>query len=409
MNTKKAICKCEIKNKINIFSDIYIDKDKLVKNFKDIRGTTNIDVVKCYKLLFDKKLLKKNLGSYILLCIIFINIILLFIFIFKGHNLIINTINNLIKEIKNTKKINHEVTLNKRNDTNAPPKLKNNRKKSNIANKEILLNISKSNNSQNIINNKREKNSDIIFMKIMNNIEDNNKNKNKNAMNYNDYELNSLDYKEALKIDKRTYLQYYLSLLRMKHILIFTFYTSNDYNSIIIKICLLLFSFSLYITVNSLFFTDSTIHKIYVDEGSFNFIYQIPQILYSTIITLLLNTTLSYFSLTQKNILKIKNCKKDIDQESSKIKKCINIKFIIFFVLNFIFLSLFWFFLGCFCAVFNNSQLHLIKDTVISFGLSCIYPFGINLIPGIFRINSFKSKHKYKKWLYIISKILQLF
>ena len=137
-------------------------------------------------------------------------------------------------------------------------------------------------------------------MKIMNNIEDNNKNK--TAMNYNDYELNSLDYKEALKIDKRTYLQYYLSLLRMKHILIFTFYTSNDYNSIIIKICLLLFSFSLYITVNSLFFTDSTIHKIYVDEGNFNFIYQIPQILYSTIITLLLNTTLSYFSLTQKNI-----------------------------------------------------------------------------------------------------------
>ena len=35
-----------------------------------------------------------------------------------------------------------------------------------------------------------------------------------NKINYNDYELNNLSYKEALKIDKRTYFQYYFSLLK---------------------------------------------------------------------------------------------------------------------------------------------------------------------------------------------------
>ena len=63
---------------------------------------------------------------------------------------------------------------------------------------------------------------------------------------YNDTELNSLSYKEALIIDKRNYFQYYLSLIKKKQILIFTFYITNDYNSIIIKICLF-FLFLLYI------------------------------------------------------------------------------------------------------------------------------------------------------------------
>ena len=60
----------------------------------------------------------------------------------------------------------------------------------------------------------------------------NNNFKNKNKYNnYNDYELNNLSYKNAIKIDKRTYFQYYLSLLKMKHLIIFSFYTYTDYNS----------------------------------------------------------------------------------------------------------------------------------------------------------------------------------
>ena len=63
------------------------------------------------------------------------------------------------------------------------------------------------------------------------------------SLNYNDYEINSLSYEKALIIDKRNYFQYYFSLLRSKHLLIFTFYTSNDYNSTINKICLFFFIF----------------------------------------------------------------------------------------------------------------------------------------------------------------------
>ena len=45
----------------------------------------------------------------------------------------------------------------------------------------------------------------------------------------------NLNYEKALIIDKRTFFQYYYSLLRTKHIILFTFYQPNDYNLFSIK------------------------------------------------------------------------------------------------------------------------------------------------------------------------------
>ena len=226
-------------------------------------------------------------------------------------------------------------------------------------------------------------------------------------MEYSNNELNNLEYIEALKYDKRTYFQYYKSLLRTKHILIFAFIPSNDYNSTIIKICLFLFSFALYYTINALFFNDSTIHKIYKDEGIYNFIYQLPQIIYSTIISSAINTIIKFFSLSEKNILKVKREKENINLIDSKNKliKILRIKFSLFFKISFAFLILFWYYLASFCAIYINTKIHLLKDTLISFGLSLLYPFGIYLLPGIFRVYSLKNKDR--NCFYIISKLIQ--
>ena len=148
-------------------------------------------------------------------------------------------------------------------------------------------------------------------------VEDKNKDKNndknediknnKISIDMNDYELNSSSYEDAIKYDHRTYFEYYLSLIRTKQSVIFTFYTYKDYNSRIIKISLFLFSFGLFYIVNALFFNDSTMHQIYEDHGVFNFIFQIPQIIYSTIISIVIRTILSLLSLSEKNIIEIKN------------------------------------------------------------------------------------------------------
>ena len=224
----------------------------------------------------------------------------------------------------------------------------------------------------------------------------------------NDYELNLLDYQSALKLDKRPYIEYYFSLLRKKQLLIFTFYTYNDYNSKIIKFILFLFSFSLYLTVDALFFGDSTMPKIYQDEGEFNFIYQLPQIIYSTCISSVINLIAITLSLSERNIIQLKKETNDIQNKIILVLKKIKVKIIFFFVIIFSLLVLFWYYISCFCTVYKNTQIHLIKDTLISFGLYLMYPFGLELIPGIFRIPALKAANKNRECLYKISKIIQL-
>ena len=197
-------------------------------------------------------------------------------------------------------------------------------------------------------------------------------------------------------------------MLKTKHLFFFSFYPSKDYNLRIIKIYLFFFSFALFYTVNALFFNDSTMHKIYEDKGTFNFIYQIPQILYSTIISSVSTAIVKNFALTEQNILDIKqqNKKEKLPSAFAKALICTIIKFLIFSFFNLIFLGAFWYYLACFGAVYKNTQIQLISDTLISFGTSMIYPLGINLLPGLLRIPALKKKNK--ECLYKISKLLQI-
>ena len=55
-------------------------------------------------------------------------------------------------------------------------------------------------------------------------------------------------------MNKRTYCSYYLSLIKMKHLLFFSFYNNkNDYNSQIVKINLIFIGFIIDFFINSLF------------------------------------------------------------------------------------------------------------------------------------------------------------
>ena len=84
----------------------------------------------------------------------------------------------------------------------------------------------------------------------------------KKIMEYTDNELNDLSYELAINKDKRTYCVYYLSLVRTKHPVIFSFCYDKDYNSKIIKMDLFFINYAVLYTVNALFFDDNTMHKI---------------------------------------------------------------------------------------------------------------------------------------------------
>ena len=442
-DTKKVLCQCFIKIKFPIISQIIINKEILIHNFVDLKSTINLGVMKCYNQLFNIDGLLYNIGHYIISSFIIITILLCISFRIKGYFIIKSMVYGINKNKNKASKANKAIKYkkgkkdNKKSNNFKKLKIKkvgihgNKIKKDNFIKKvkkptnlkkiknsrKIKINIMKTSgdtinkdskhlilkNSINILENKN------ININILNN---NHKkkiqNKLKKDIKLNDYEMNDLSYNNALLLDKRGYWELYFSLLRMKHLLIFTFYTSSDYNSKIIKITLFFFSFALFYTINTLFFTDSTMHKFYESQGNFKLIYQIPQILYSTLITTPINKIINYFSLSEKDILKFKSEKKDIKGKRAVLLNLLLFKFVTFFILIFLFLLLFWYYLSCFCAVYRNTQIQVIKDVIISFGLSLVYPLGINLLPGIFRIPSLRNKNKDKAIMYQISKIIQL-
>jgi hypothetical protein len=225
---------------------------------------------------------------------------------------------------------------------------------------------------------------------------------------FNIYELNTFPYNKALLHDKRTFCDYYISLLKTKHPVIFSFIPIKDYNTMIIKIDIFIISFSIYYAMNTLLFTESTIHKIYEDKGGYNFGYHFPKSLLSFFIAYVIIIPIKLIFLSERNISAIKN---EEDKEvaadmDENVRRCIIIKYIIFYVLGFLFLILFWYYLSSFCAVYQNSQIFLFINTFVSFCISLIYPFFINIFPGIFRIYSLKNHNK--SCTYNFSKCLQI-
>ena len=99
------------------------------------------------------------------------------------------------------------------------------------------------------------------------------------------YELNNLEYESAKKLDKRNFIKIYLSFLKREHSVIFTFITKDVQNITYVKYSKFFFSLCTDMGMNVFFFADETMHKMFLDYGKYNFIQQIPQIIYSTVIS----------------------------------------------------------------------------------------------------------------------------
>ena len=124
------------------------------------------------------------------------------------------------------------------------------------------------------------------------------------------YELNALSYNEALMFDNRKFLDMYWYLLRREHIIIFTFVGWNDYNLFSLKLSKLFLTICSDMAFNVFFFSDESMHKIYTSGGENDFVGQIAQMVYSTIISQLLQIYVEYLIMTDSQYFYLKELKK---------------------------------------------------------------------------------------------------
>jgi hypothetical protein len=225
-------------------------------------------------------------------------------------------------------------------------------------------------------------------------------------MNYNEYELYLLPYKYALKFDKRSFLENYITLIKIKQLLLFSFYPKKDHNLLIIKIDIFFLFFSIHHFINALFFNEEAIHTIYEKKGVYNLDYLIRQILYSLIIAQILCAIIKYLSLSDRNIFEIKIEESKIKKLKllNKVRRTLIIKYICFYTLSIIFLLFLWYYLSSFSAVYKNTQIFLIINTFISFAISLLYPFIFCFLPVVLRNYSLNNK---KEFIFKISIVVQ--
>ena len=153
ITSQKAKCNCSAseENITSINIDDQFGKKEIVDNFYNTLTNANFHVLKCYKLIINSSIIKKNIGEILMSVLFIIFIILLIIFLFNGQKQIHNFFNIIIKlknisniEISNRNKSNKEKTRISQNNSN-----KNKNKKSTKKNKSKkennILNLNKSN------------------------------------------------------------------------------------------------------------------------------------------------------------------------------------------------------------------------------------------------------------------------
>ena len=459
LEAKNLKCECNVENTEINFDNNNNDNKKneigsksIYKSFYDILKFSNYKVLKCYKLAFSLNIFKNNKGNFLVLVFFTVYLVFLVIYFMKGttelkNDLSVNIINNNLKN-----RDNGEISsnLNSKNEQ----KIKINFKS--IKNINAIRSNNKNNNNRFILNKtlkKKRYKPRIIFdfppkktLYHINNIKifneellNSNKNKNydsKNAIVFskrevngiNDiqkicreilpttneekldsFELNNLDYNKAINLDKRKFWEIYWSILKREHLIIFTFFIRNDHNIQYVKYSRFIFSVCTDMALNVFFFSDETMHKMFLDYGKYNFIQQIPQIVYSTIVSQLIELVLSFLSLTDKYYYQIKNLNIKMPHQIIKIAKFIQIKIYFFFAFTGIMFLFYWYIITCFCSVYENTQAAFIKDSFLSFGLGLLYPIPLYLLPTILRIISLKSCKGKLAFIYKMSEIIPFF
>ena len=462
---KQSICKCNIKNKINSI-DIIINNTHLLSNDFNLSESKNeeglLDMFKCTKALFSLDGIIKNISSYIFISFFLFYIVSVIIYIKLGYPKLISKINNILNKKlnlltqnknnksntagnKNNNKIKKKTKgkkTNKKKGNNFPPKKgkikfsstvnmdKNNNERS--SNSKLNLGRSRQLMSlrfmENENNNKKKKKKEEENKKKSNKVSESYSKQNKNNItntktsklkknicknlitqkNYNDYELNTMDYDKAKINDKRTCCQYYASLIKTKNLILFAFFPIRDHNSQIIKICLLILFFSINYVTNFILVYKNIVHEIYIKDGKYNIMNYILQMAISFGICHIIIIIFKIIFLSERCIAEIK---KQITPYLTKTaaadaKNGLKIKYVLFFLLGLILFGSFWIILSSFGAVYKNTQFIIFENALVSFSVELIFPFFISLFPCLLRIPAINSKEN-SECIYNFSLILQ--
>ena len=460
LENMQIVCNCFVKKEMKVEKE----EPKYNKIIFDILKDSTFWVIKCYNLVFNLNK-KNNIGFWIFLILFLLHIPFIIHYIIYQDK----TIKNKIKiELGNNNKIANPLYkkgINKKK-INIKRKIKNKIKQiAYIENqKTIIISGDKINadsstaklhglNAKKIVLPGRKKPKSFIFknkkiykIKKVTNKHLNLKNHNLITMNNNNsidnenksiikknnncifniiqipedniilkYNLYYNIYFDALKYEKRSFCQIFLSMIFLKEKIINTFFFNSPFEIKSLHICLLIFIYSCNFCLNTLFYFSDKISEKYHYKGNDIYIYTLINNLSISIMSTLLSSaivSLLCFLITSKNEIQNviigkkrlkENKKRNINKRRkkakenyflilSKILNTLKIKIFFFIIIELLLLLFFFYFTTAFCEVYKRTQIAWIIDCSISFIMSILIEILISFIITILYILSIKNK-----------------
>ena len=427
LTTMESICECKFNLLNNELMEGNAFFDNTVGGITDIIGNSNLDVLKCFKDAFNIQNIIKGIGGYIIIGIMFFEIIFAFkllLYDFNNimrhlYNLTNNYINFIDKEYKVLKIQTTKNILIKRDNKVSPPKKKENKKNKNIKNEENFGKASISTKSnirfeiynspkkylkrknKNTINSKTNFN---IYNKKNNKIKKNNLDENKiNNENMEEYlkeDLDEMDYDNAIKNDKRSFCKFYIDRLKAKQMIANTFCNQDNIRPFSIKLLLLLLNIDLYFVINGLFFSEEYIIELFhlnKKDKFFDFIPRsIGRFFYATIVGIILDVIIDCIFIEENKIKRLfLREKKDLLKMKYEISEIINDikkRYKIFIFICFIISIISWYYVSCFNNVYSGVKIEWIKSSIVIIIIMQILSCLLRLLEAILRHISFECK-----------------
>ena len=409
-------CVCPVKVELNNS----INDNTYSSDFSDEVTHSNYEVIKCYNLVFNYYVWKRNYGNFIFIGLFGIEFLIFVHYLITGTKPVLKRINLLLKssppvKIGKRKGINNQESLynTKETESNETQTQRN------------LLILNRNNNyiGDDFINNSniyqlkkkkktiRSQSTAISKIKSKKTLSSSTSSKiyskfsQSEVINTNIEDYEEMQYEEAIKKDKRNFIQLYNQLIQNKHILICLFLEKNILFKPI-RLSVFILGAMTDFFFNAFFYTDEYISKAYKLNSNLSFWAELPKSIISYFLTALFLYLLEYLS-SSKIKLKAKKGKKKIVffRECNALLKILKFKLGFYFTINFIFILFYWYYISAFCGLYQNSQVSWIKSTMISFGISILTPFAYCIAIAVIRKTSLEYK---KKWLFKISNLIMI-
>ena len=208
-------------------------------------------------------------------------------------------------------------------------------------------------------------------------------------------ELNNIPYRQALRIDKRSFFEIFISVFTNEVDLLSLFFYRNPYSHYSLYVSIYLYDLLMDLTMNCFLYTDDVVSEKYHNNGQLSMItsfsLSLMSNIISSIIVFIISKLTNYCDIIEEIIKNVKY-KRNYFENIIRLFKYIKIRLGIFYFLHLVSLLLMTYYSFVFCAVYRHSQGSIFINYLIGTLISLATSTGLTIIITLLRAISIKYR-----------------